>query len=986
MKHILLILTTFLALSLNAQTAEEAKELHNKGRECYASGKIAEGREATKQAMDIRKKLFGEVNEDYISSLYNYGLSYALEENYNQSIEEIKKVLALCNKLKTPHHNLGMVLTRQGRNYYHIDYKEEAARHWEKALPLVEKFSDDYEQLINWLSAVYSAPDDMEKIEWLMKLAEEHNQHELKKECNEPGCMLERAEYYAVTGDNTQAKTHFLKALSMQMDDEMKLKVNLAYAKYLTNTKEFTTSAEYYAAAALIQKELKGTDEDYANYTYMAGIRFYLGKEYQRSLSYFQQSLDYHATINSPVARRNEVRCWKAMGNSYRALQDYVAAKEYCAKVVRYYESNDTTNKEYPKSIERLASAEKFNNDYDDAIAHYKQALEIYEKLGMTVEYADAANALKLCYVYAKKTPDVDVDEEAVQKARHAKIDKMINESLAAMEVTRKYLGKLIYAQSLATTGGLYAQKEDYTNAVAYFKKYIPAIREAVRDEFRMQSADERMTLWNQELTNINSIRELLVTLPVGLEDVVNDLTAILYDTELLSKGILLNSSIEFEKVLNFKGDEKLSQTYITIKLNEEKIASLRNTASTEDELNALLALMQQNQELQLQLYKGCAEFADFTDYISYTWKDVQNAMTSTDIAIEFVGIEYNVLPQDNFMVALVLTKDMTSPIAIPVCNLQQAEAMTSAENVFEIDNLLWGAFQKQLEGKKRIFFAADNSFNRIGIEYLLYNGVPLSEQFEVYRLSSTKEICKKHTHKKPENIVLFGDINYNESALPTSVAKAKGKDGLRASDNGFDNLEFSAMEIEGINDIFKANKAKDVEIYTDTLASKEAFLALTDTPIDILHVATHGAYTAGTKATDAESMGNSVLVFAGANMTIGTGESLVSAAEVAKMNLRNCDLAVLSACETGLGKLGSDGVVGLQRGVMIAGGLSLLMSLKKVYDSSTAEMMVCFYNNLMAGQSKREALVNAQKEIKAKGYNDAKYWASFILLDAFSK
>lgn len=61
-------------------------------------------------------------------------------------------------------------------------------------------------------------------------------------------------------------------------------------------------------------------------------------------------------------------------------------------------------------------------------------------------------------------------------------------------------------------------------------------------------------------------------------------------------------------------------------------------------------------------------------------------------------------------------------------------------------------------------------------------------------------------------------------------------------------------------------------------------------------------------------------------------------------------------------------------------------MSLKNVYDVSTAELMIAFYKNLMLGMSKREALVKAQQAIRQKGYKDAKYWATFILLDAIWK
>jgi CHAT domain-containing protein len=134
-------------------------------------------------------------------------------------------------------------------------------------------------------------------------------------------------------------------------------------------------------------------------------------------------------------------------------------------------------------------------------------------------------------------------------------------------------------------------------------------------------------------------------------------------------------------------------------------------------------------------------------------------------------------------------------------------------------------------------------------------------------------------------------------------------------------------------------------------------------------------------QSTDAESMQNSLLAFAGANLD---DNALVTAADIATMNLRQCDLAVLSACETGLGKLGGDGVFGLQRGFKNAGVHTLLMSLKNVYDDSTADLMISFYKHLMDGSSKREALVKAQQDIRDKGYTDPKYWATFILLDAF--
>lgn len=140
-------------------------------------------------------------------------------------------------------------------------------------------------------------------------------------------------------------------------------------------------------------------------------------------------------------------------------------------------------------------------------------------------------------------------------------------------------------------------------------------------------------------------------------------------------------------------------------------------------------------------------------------------------------------------------------------------------------------------------------------------------------------------------------------------------------------------------------------------------------------------------KATMDEAMENSILALSGINIPgqPADNDGMVSAADVANMNLRQCELAVLSACETGLGGLGADGVFGLQRGFKNAGVHSLLMSLKSVYDESTALLMVEFYKGLAEGLSKRAALVEAQKFLRSQEkYKKGEYWAPFILLDAW--
>ena len=986
MRYLVLSIIALVFLPISAQTIQQADSLHQRGRELVNEGKIAEGRECTRQAMEIRKKLLGEVSEDYITSLNNYAYSFGAEKNWKKAVELQEQVMTICGKLKTPHKNIGMYTTNMGRYYYMTGDKEKAAKMWERAIPLVEKHGDIYEFLLNSLGSVYGDTGDQQGISRIMALMEEHNQHELTKPCDEPKCMLERAQYYGTTGNQAKAKECYLKALNMTMDNETKAQVHEAYASYLGGTaRDFVAGADYYLSAANIWKSISGETEVYANLMYKAGMYAFVGKKYEQSANAYQAAIDFYKKHNSDAAKKNVAQCMKGMGNAYSGMKDYTKARDCYQELVNYYEQYDQANEEYPKAILRLAKAEKFNKEYTVSIEHHKLAMALFDERGMANDYADAAASLQLCYNYAGINETIDRKHDESHEARMAKIDGLIKQELDGLELTQKYLGKLMYARSLATLGGCYEMKEDWENSVNYYQQYIVAVREAIRDEFRLQSEAERMIVWGDEKKDISQMLELLIELPDNKSAQAKQMACIAYDVELLSKGILLNSSIEFGKVLAEKGDAKLKAAYEQSKANEAEIERLRKSVATDDDLAKILKLTQQNQSLQLELYRGCAEYADFTNYITYTWKDVQKSLLTTDVAIEFAVVGSRIFSGDNQLIALVLTKDMTQPIVIKVCDISWLKEIEGRDDIFDkpdAGTTIWGVLQQYLAGKKRVFFSADGALNRIAVEYLQYNGRPLSEQFEVYRLSSTKELCYQHVSRKPTKAALFGDVNYNDEATNSPVTQGTLASLRGSSDAGsFADLSNTLLEIDGIQAVLKRKGVKDAARFRDTEANKTAFMSLTDTKVSILHIATHGMYRDEKESTDAESMQNSLLAFAGANLD---DNSLVTAADIATMNLRQCDLAVLSACETGLGKLGGDGVFGLQRGFKNAGVHTLLMSLKKVYDDSTADLMISFYQHLMNGASKREALVKAQQEIREKGFNDPKYWATFILLDAF--
>ena len=138
--------------------------------------------------------------------------------------------------------------------------------------------------------------------------------------------------------------------------------------------------------------------------------------------------------------------------------------------------------------------------------------------------------------------------------------------------------------------------------------------------------------------------------------------------------------------------------------------------------------------------------------------------------------------------------------------------------------------------------------------------------------------------------------------------------------------------------------------------------------------------------------MYNSGLFFAGADSTwnrVDTvfvssamlDDGILRADEIQYLDFSGCDLAVLSACKTGLGQSrNTEGVYGLQRAFKLAGVDKILMSLWSVNDKCTSELMQEFYLNYYSGKTDEEALRQAQSAIRER-YPSPEDWGAFVLL-----
>lgn len=405
--------------------------------------------------------------------------------------------------------------------------------------------------------------------------------------------------------------------------------------------------------------------------------------------------------------------------------------------------------------------------------------------------------------------------------------------------------------------------------------------------------------------------------------------------------------------------------------------------------------------QIKLTLSSYSAQFKPVEKQFTY-WKDIQSVLKKGEAALEIKRVEE--LQGDSvYYLFYLITPKTTSPELVVLNNgvSMEKRSLPAYKNaikykVKDLDSYasFWESISSKLHGVKTLYLSPDGLFHQINVNTLFdeNNNQYVGDQLKIVQVVSTKSLLKpKKKSKKNKKALLIGRPDYDLDAFNTDPNKSKNSIGQeralsreQITQGEIADLPGTELEIRNIENVLKkSNISRRVFLNKDS--KEEHFKASAD---DIIHIATHGFWFEEHTDSNADAMFQSGLLLAGvknyASSTHATSnDGLLTAYEIQGMNLEKTELVVLSACETGLGKMSvGEGVYGLQRAFHIAGVDKLIMSLWKVDDVATQELFSLFYKYwLQENNDILKAFSRAQNTLRKK-YKDPFYWGAFVLVD----
>ncbi|GAL84095.1 hypothetical protein MYP_1323 [Sporocytophaga myxococcoides] len=926
------------------------------------------------QAKDKVEKFYGNTSDYYAVALNKLAAIQIALGQYNEAEENINKSLSFYNTKKNKEQNIDYAHSLETLSKFYIVQGKfrEAERTVKKALKITksanenEKVSTVAEELINLniLRGKYASTEGA-----LLEIIKTREGKFGIKHRSLISPVSQLCNLYLITGDYNKAEKQARRAYAIS--EEIFGSNSVIHANSIKLlAKTFTAIGDYEKAEDAGSKALS-----------------------IQSLHYGHNHLEIASTLNE------------------------------LAKVKFY-------NNPYDQESERLytEAASIINSCLGSDNLHYAEILKnlsmFYIENRKNKPAEDSLNKANAIWIAKLGNANIHSAEAAYMKGIFfSKIEKY-TDARESFEASKNLYGKIFdahhpyYIKALSKEGQMAFILDDFKAAIRCLDETTVADLKFIRKYFPSLSDREKNKFWNL----IKDDFEFYNTLAIKLAKENPELLQNVYDFSLKTKAILLNSSIKVkERILSSNNPELIKKYESWIDKREFLTSALSMDAAQQKENNIDVKLLEKEIEA---LEKDLSEKSEFffTNYekSDVNWKQVKAVLKPNEYAVEIIRFRYfdKKISDSVVYAGLVINENSKAPelVLIPYGNDLENKYLNYYRNCIKLNvedqysfEKFWKPFNNLIKQNATVFISGDGVYNQINIETICGPDKNyLLNKYEFVLVSNTRDLLSIHVKASKKDklkpsvgnkIKLFGNPTYYEESIDangdikdsiyfrTSLSLTDGK--------RIPQLPGAEGEVKHLNDLMTKN-GWETEIYLNNHATESNLKSIKDPKV--FHIATHGFFMEDIEPDYNEGLSDKnlqnpllrsglLLKNGGALLAknkvyeLNSEDGILTAYEAMNLYLDHTELVVLSACETGVGKVQlGEGVCGLQRAFLIAGANSVIMSLFKVSDNVTKELMTIFYDKWLSTGAKRKSFLEAKRVIKEK-YNDPIYWGAFIMV-----
>lgn len=654
--------------------------------------------------------------------------------------------------------------------------------------------------------------------------------------------------------------------------------------------------------------------------------------------------------------------------------------------------------------------------NYDEAITYGLKARAHARKYQgqKTLEYIKSTSNCMLAYKNKKDNENADL---------------LANELLP--------LCKEVMGEESSIMGTIYLnvsllenQKNNPVLAFDYLNKSLHITFASFKRNFYTLSEKEKLNWWQDEAFVFPLLPSLLMQFP----QLAKSETGNLANVQMQLKSFVLNDASSTLRKARTSNNTALNKVLDKWQLNRA-IISKQLSLPVAERIYKTDSIENVANELEKAISQQATGLIKVKQKNEVTWQTVQSALKENEAAVEFISfpfyreskftdtVQYAAIvirknEQPHFVllgteqqIGWCLTGGKLDGKQTRVNSLYRSSIKGASNETFAGDSLysiLWKPLMPYLQGINTVSYSPDGLLHKVAFHALpVAKDKLLIDEYRLQEYTSIRQIAEQSSQDtKWNSAYLMGNADFN--TLPVTNTKEEivsTRSNSVHSNDSWVSLPGTEKEISTLQPLF-SSKGISVSATSGINATEEKFKLLNNHSPSLIHLATHGFFLPNPKikkqsgavvtsdennyALQENPLMRSGVIMAGANkawagqkIPANTEDGIVTAYEIAQLNLNGTMLVVLSACETALGDLqgnGTEGIFGLQRAFKIAGVKNLIVSLWQVPDKETAEMMGIFYKNMLDGITVREAFYQTQKEMRSKypPYS----WAAFVLVE----